>query len=92
MFVKNKSNLCETKAVLVSLSLFLQVAASFCIYQTYTENNVDTVKKAPCENEYKKFCLNGGDCFCQVDEVIEGCICTWLFGGKRCERFIWRTS
>ena len=32
--------MCETKAVLVSLSLFLLVAANFCIYQTHAEKEV----------------------------------------------------
>ena len=50
--------------------------------------NWDTSKiksQGPCENEYRKYCLNGGDCYYLVDEDIVGCNCTWLFGGKRCE-------
>ena len=56
--------MCETKPVVVSLSLISPV--SFCIYQAHTENKVGRLSKiksqGPCENEYKKFCLNGGDC------------------------------
>ena len=40
----------------------------------------------PYENEYKKFCLNGGECYYLIDEDIVGCICTWFFGGKRFEK------
>ena len=49
--------MCETKAVVVSISMFLLVAASFCIYQAHTEKKVGHHRKsksqAPCENEYK---------------------------------------
>ena len=79
--------MCETKAVVVSISLILLVAASFCIYQAYTENKVGHHSKIKSqvhrENEYKKYCLNGGECYYLVDEDIVGCNCTWLYGGKR---------
>ena len=83
----------ETKAVVVSISLFLLVAASFSIFQAQTENKVGHHSKiksqSPCENEYKKYCLNGGKCSYLVDEDIVGCNCTWLYGGKRCEKYMW---
>ena len=85
--------MCETKAVVVSISLCLLVAASFRINQAYTENKVGHHSKiksqGPCENEYKKYCLNGGKCYYIVDEGILGCNCTWLYGGKRCETYVW---
>ena len=37
-----------------------------------------------CENEYKKYCLNGGECYYLSEEDIVGCKCTWFYGGKRC--------
>ena len=83
----------ETKAVVVSISLILLVAASFCIYQAHTENKVGhhskIKRKRPCENEYKKYCSNDGDCYYLVDEENVGCNCTWLRGGERCEKYIW---
>ena len=85
--------MCETKAVVVSKSLILLVAASFCIYQAQTENKVGHHSKiksqGPCENEYKKFFFNGGECYYLVDEDIVGCNCTWFYGGKRCEKYMW---
>ena len=79
----------ETKAVVVSISLFLLIAASFCIYQAQTENKAGHHKKIkiqdPCENEHKKYRLNGGECYYIVDEDIVGCNGTSLYGGKRCE-------
>ena len=85
--------MCEIKAVVVSISIFLLVAASFCIYQAQTENKLGHHSKiksqAPCENEYKKYCLNGGECCYLVDEDIVGCNCTWFYGGKRCEKYMW---
>ena len=70
----------ETKAHVASISLILPVAASFCIYQVQTENKVGHHSKmksqGPCENEYKKYCLNGGKYYYLVDEDILGCNCT----------------
>ena len=85
--------MCETKAVVVSISIFLLVAASFFIYHAQTENKVGHHRKiknqGPCENEYEKYCLNGGEWYYLVDEDIVGCNCTWLYGRKRCEKYIW---
>ena len=85
--------MCETKAVVVSISIFLLVAASFCIHQAQTENKVGHHSKiksqGPCENEYKKYRLNGGVCYYLVDEDLVGCNCTWLYGGKRCKKYMW---
>ena len=71
----------ETKAVVVSISLILLVAASFGICQAHTENKEGQHREiksgSPCENEYKKYCLNGGECYYLVDEDIVGCNCTW---------------
>ena len=82
----------ETKAVVVSISSILLVAASFCIYQAQTENKVghhsEIKSQGRCENEYQKYCLNGGKCYYLVDEDIVGCKCTWLYGGKRCEKYM----
>ena len=83
----------ETKAVVVSISLILLVAASFCICPAQTENKVGHHSKIKSqslrENEHKKYCLNGGKCYYLVDEDIVGCNCTWLYGGKRCEKYMW---
>ena len=72
--------MCETKAVIVSISLILIVAASFCIYQAQTENKVGHHSKiksqGSCENEYKKYCLNGSEGYYLVDEDIVACNCT----------------
>ena len=86
--------MCETKAVVVSISLILLVAASFCINPAQTEIKVGYNSKIksqrPCGNEYKNYCLNGGECYYLVDEDIVGCNCTWLYGGKRCEKYMWQ--
>ena len=33
--------------------------------------------------------MNGGECFYLVDEDIAACNCTWMYGGKRCEKYLW---
>ena len=68
--------MCEPKAILVWISLILLVAASLCIYRARTENKVGhhskTKRQGPCENEYKKYCLNWDECYYLVDEDIVG--------------------
>ena len=85
--------MCETKAVVVSISLILLVASGFCIYQAHLENKVGQFSKiksqGPCENEYKKYCLNRGDCYYLVNEHNRSCNCTWFCGGKRCDTYMW---
>ena len=76
----------ETKADVLSISLILLVAASFCLYQAQTENKVGHHSKiksqGPCENQYKKYCLNGGKCYYLDDDDSVGCHCIWLYGRK----------
>ena len=54
-FIKNYSDMCETKAVVVSISLFLLIAASFCLYQAQTEKKVghysQIKSESPCAKE-----------------------------------------
>ena len=83
----------ETKVAVVLISISLLVAANFCIYQTQAENKLGHYSKikiqGPCENEYKKYCLNGGKCYYLIDEDFVGCNYTWLYGRKRCEKYMW---
>ena len=85
--------MCAKKAVVVSIPLILLGAASFCIDQAHTENKVgqhrEIKSESPCEKEYKKYCMNGGQCYYLVDEDIVACNCTWLYGGKRCKNYMW---
>ena len=86
--------MCETKTVLFVAALLL-AATELCIYQVKTEKKEghysEIKSEAPCENEYKKYCMNGGECYYLADEDIVGCNCTWLYGGKRCEKYMWWT-
>ena len=86
--------MCEIKTVLLVPSLLL-AATGFCIYQVKSERNLrhhsEIKSEVPCEKVYNKYCLNGGECYYLVDEDIVGCKCTWLYGGKRCEKYMWWT-
>ena len=86
--------MCEIKSVLIVAALFL-AATGFCIYQLNSEKKVgyhSEIKSAsPCKKEYIKFCLNGGEFYYLDDEYIVGCNCTLLYGGKRCEKYMWWT-
>ena len=83
---------CEIKAVVVSISINLLVATSFCINKAHTENKVGHHSKiksqGPCKDEHKKYCLKGGECYYLVDKDKVRCNCTWFYGGKRCEKYM----
>ena len=80
----------QTKETIVSLSFFLVVASTFCINQAHTENKVghqgEIKSQDPREHEYKKCCLNGGECFYLDDKGIIGCEYSWWYGRKRYEK------
>ena len=77
--------MCETKTVLVSPSIILVVAPSCWIYQ---RKHCEIKNQSPRGYEYKDFCLNG-ECYCVVDDDILGCNCSWLYGRKRGENYMW---
>ena len=69
----------EMKTVIIVAALFL-AATGFCIYQANSEKKVGQhsgiKSEGPCENEYKKYCMNGGECYYLAEEDIVGCNCT----------------
>ena len=87
--------MCEMKTVLVSVCLNLLVTASFVMYWVYPEKNLGQYSviniQNSCENEYKMFYLNGGECSYLTDEDIVGFNCEWFYGEKRCEKYMWWT-
>ena len=60
--------MCEIKTVLI-VAASLLAATSFCIYQVNPKagHHREIKKERPRDKEYKKFCLNGGDCYYLVD-------------------------
>ena len=84
--------MCETKT-LIPVTALLLAATGFWIYQVNRKagHHSEIKSESPCDKEYKKFCLNGGECYYLVDEDNVGCNCTWLYGGKRCEKYMWWT-
>ena len=93
-FFKNWSDMCEIKTVL-TVAVLLLAAAGFHTYQVYSEMKVgqhrEIKSESPGKKEYKKYCMNGGECNYLVDEDFVACKCTWLFVGKRCEKYMWWT-
>ena len=81
--------MCEIKTVLVSVCLILLKGASFCINRVFPGKKVgqhsEINKENPCENENKDYCLNG-ECYYVLEEGIVGYNCSWLYGGKRCQK------
>ena len=82
--------MCEIKTVIFVAALLL-AATGFCIYQVKPKvgHHSEIKSKGLCEIEYKKFCMNGGECFYLVDEVIVACNCTWMYGRNRREKYMW---
>ena len=84
--------MCEIKTVIIVAALLL-AATGFCIYQVKPKvgHHSEIKSEVPCEREYRKYCMYGGERFYVVDEDIVDCNCTWLNGGKRFEKYIWWT-
>ena len=84
--------MCEIKTVLI-VAVLLLAAAGFYTYQVNPKVGQHSAIKSenPCEKEYIKYCMNGGECYYLVHEDIVACNCTWLYGGKRCEKYMWWT-
>ena len=82
--------MCEIKTVLIVAALLL-AATGFGIYQVNPKlGHLSEIKsESPCEKGYKKYCMNRGECHYLVDENTVACNCTWLYGGKRCEKYMW---
>ena len=84
------------KTILMSVCFIFLVTASFCMYWVDPEKKFGHYSEIklqnPCENEYKKDCLYGGNCCYLIDEDTVGCNCAWFFGGKRCEKYMWCTK
>ena len=84
--------MCEIKTVSI-VAVLLLAAAGFYTYQVNpkVEQDSEIISESPCEKEYKKYCKNGGECYYLADQDIVGCNCTWLYGGERCEKYMWWT-
>ena len=84
--------MCEIKTVLF-VAVLLLVAAGFYTCQVNSETKVgqhrEIESESPCEKDYKKYYMNGGECYYLVDGDNVACKCTWLYGGKRCEKYLW---
>ena len=82
----------EIKTVIFVATLLL-AATGFCNYQVKPKVGLHSEIKSegPWEKEYKKYCMNGGECYYLVDEDNVACNCTWMYGGKRCEKYMWWT-
>ena len=92
MFFFQRLDMSESKGVL-SVAALLIGATGFCIYQVNSEKKVrhhsEIKSESRCEKEYKRYFFDGG--YYLVDEDIVACNCTWLYGGKRCENYMWWT-
>ena len=84
--------MCEIKLVLIVAVLLIAAAGFYtCQVNPKVEQHSEIKSESPCEKEYKKYCMNGGECYYLDDEDIVGCNCTWMYGGKRCQNYMWWT-
>ena len=74
--------MCQIKTVLV-VAVLLLAAAGFYINRVNSQTKVGQYSEikgeSPGEKDYKKYCLNGGECYHPVDEDIVAFNCTWLY-------------
>ena len=74
-FFKNQSDM-KTKTVLILLSLILIITSSLCKNQAHAEKKLghhsEIKGQSACRNEYKRYCLNGGECYHLVEEELVG--------------------
>ena len=65
--------MCEVKTVIFLEALLLE-AIGFCINQVSLEEKLghhrEIINESPCEKEYNKYCLNGGECHYLADKDI----------------------
>ena len=66
----------EIRTVLI-VAVLLLTAWGFYTYQVNSETKVgqhsEIKSESPCKNEYKTYCMNGGECYYLADEDIIGC-------------------
>ena len=91
IFFQKLSDMCEVKAVLVikiftTSTKFLHISVQ---YRVKMKPHSKIKSQGPCENEYKKYCSNGGEFYYINEEVFAGCNCTSLYEAKRIENYMW---
>ena len=79
--------MCETIAKIVG-ALIAVMTVSLFIDQVKTTEKVQQNLDS-CAKENKDYCMNEGECFSYVEENIIDCISPPLYGGKRCDNFLW---
>ena len=65
--------MCEIKTVSIDVLLLL-VAAGFYSYQVHSDKKVgqhsEIKSESPFEKEYKKYCLNDGECYYYLTNIL----------------------
>ena len=87
--------MCEKKTVLVCVCLILLVTASFCKNWVHSEKKSGTTERnqntKSLRTKYKDKCLNV-EYYYVLDEAIVGCVCSWLYERRGCEKQSWWTK
>ena len=90
------------EVVCISLVVVLIIAFRISTIVMYEANRVlvhnDTTMfftfQKLCKEDYHEYCLNGGECYVvsmKDEEAAVACMCTSLYGGGRCEKYMWWT-
>ena len=61
------------------------------ITNSQNETNNSGNSTASCPEEFTVYCMNGGYCYYLEEQQTVACECPELYGGKRCEKFLWYT-
>ena len=55
------------------------------------ETTVGTIQTFKQKNLQVIYCMNGGSCHYLEEQQTVACECPDLYGGKRCEKYLWYT-
>ena len=67
--------MCEIKTLLIVAVLLIAAAGFYtCQVNPKVEQHSEIKSESPCEKEYKKYCMNGGECYYLDDLDVHGCM------------------
>ena len=80
--------------VLLTFTFFVAILTTPIILTTNSQNettNNSGNNTDSCPGEFPGYCMNGGYCIYLEEQETVACECPELYGGKRCETFLWYT-
>ena len=83
-----------TWVVLLIFTFIVAILTTPILLITSSENettNNSGNNTGSCPDEFTGYCMNGGYCYYLEEQQTVACEYPELYGGKRCEKFLWFT-